>query len=130
MIKGSCCCGAIQIELAAPPSMLGKCHCTRCRKLGVGDLVFVKKADLTLLQGREAITVFEPTEAYTYRRCFCKICGTGLGEILSDDESFPISAHVLDDEITLPVKFLEFTSEKPEWSAIGDDAPQFTHHLG
>lgn len=34
MIRGSCCCGAISFALSEPPSMMGVCHCTRCRKVG------------------------------------------------------------------------------------------------
>lgn len=32
MIKGSRCCGAVGFEWLAAPSLMGNCHCTRCRK--------------------------------------------------------------------------------------------------
>ena len=48
MIEGSCCCGAVKFELQAPPTMMGACHCSRCRKAGASTIVFVKNDDLEL----------------------------------------------------------------------------------
>jgi len=42
MIKGSCCCGRVQFEITEKPTMMGMCHCSRCRKVGASSLVFVK----------------------------------------------------------------------------------------
>lgn len=127
-ISGSCCCGAVKFELLTQPSMMGTCHCTRCRKVGASTLVFVKKQDLRWIQGREQVQLFAPVAPYKYGRCFCKICGTSLGEILSQDESFPIAANALDGEIGLKNSFHEFVSEKPSWCQICDGAKQFAGH--
>ena len=59
---------------------------------------------------------------------FCQICGTSLGEILSTDATFPIAANALDTDIGLKNQFHEFTSEKLNWYAICDDAPQSAGH--
>ncbi len=128
MIKGSCCCGAVKFELLAEPSMMGTCHCSRCRKLGASVIVFIERADLKWVQGRDEIAVFAPVAPYTYSRCFCKICGTSLGEILSEDDSFPIAANTLDDALAVKNKFHEFVSEKPSWYEICDGAKQFDGH--
>ena len=127
-IKGSCCCGAVKFELTEEPSMMGTCHCTRCRKVGASTLVFIKKNTLKWIQGQENIKVFEPSEGYKYHRTFCKTCGTALGEILSTEDSFPISAHTIDSNLSVKNQFHEFVSEKPDWSDIGDDAKQFIEH--
>ena len=55
MIKGSCCSGSVKFELASPPSMMGICHCSRCRNAGASALAFVDKNSFTLLEGREFI---------------------------------------------------------------------------
>lgn len=128
MINGSCCCGAVKFELKAPPSMMGTCHCTRCRKVGASTIVFVKKADLRWLEGRENVALYAPVAPYKYGRCFCKTCGTSLGEILSDEDSFPIAANALDGEFDLKNSFHEFVSEKPSWSEICDGAAQYDAH--
>jgi hypothetical protein len=81
MIRGSCCCGSINFELSAPPTMLGTCHCARCRKLGASTFVFVKKDSFRWIHGREFVARYEPEQPFKYVRCFCKKCGTALGEI-------------------------------------------------
>ena len=128
MIKGSCCCGAVKFELLAEPTMMGTCHCSRCRKAGASTIVFVKKQDLKWMEGKEQVTLFQPTAPYKYGRCFCKLCGTSLGEILSEEESFPIAANALDGDLTVKNQFHEFVSEKPSWYDICDQAKQFHGH--
>jgi len=128
MIKGSCCCGAVQFELTEMPNMMGTCHCTRCRKVGASTLVFVKSETFKLLQGREHITTFKAEPPYQYDRCFCSACGSALGEVLSKGDSFPVAANCLDDDIAIANQFHEFVSEKPCWLTIGDAAQQFDAH--
>ena len=128
MIKGSCCCGAVEFELLNIPSMLGTCHCTRCRKVGASTIAFVNKEDLQWIQGKEHVTLYQPPSPYKYGRCFCRICGTSLGEILSEEESFPIAANALDTAFDLKNQFHEFVSEKPAWYEICDDAKQYEGH--
>ena len=128
MIKGSCCCGAVKFELLTEPSMMGTCHCSRCRKVGASTFVFVKRNDLKWIEGKEHVALFQQGSPYTYGRCFCKICGTSLGEILSEEDSFPIAANALDGELALENRFHEFVAEKPAWYAICDDAKQFEGH--
>lgn len=128
MIKGSCYCGAVKFELLSPPSMMGTCHCTRCRKAGASVIVFTKKDDLKWIKGKEQVTTFQPTTPYKYSRCFCKICGTSLGEILSQEETFPIAANAIDSPLSLQNQFHEFISEKPDWYQICDQAPQSEGH--
>lgn len=128
MIGGSCCCGAVAFALSVAPKMMGTCHCTRCRKVGASTMVFVGKEDLKWIKGRDHIQVYEPTSPYKYARCFCRICGTALGEILSEADSFPIAANALDGAFGLENEFHEFVAEKPSWSKICDDAKQFDGH--
>lgn len=128
MIKGSCCCKAVQFELANAPSFVGTCHCSRCRKVGASTIAFVKKEDLGWIAGKDCVQVFEPTAPYIYARSFCKICGTSLGEILSSEDSFPIAANILDGNLSLTNRSHEFVSEKPSWYNICDDAPQNDGH--
>jgi hypothetical protein len=128
MISGSCCCGAVTFELSAAPSMMGTCHCSRCRKVGASTIVFVKKADLKWIRGKEHVALYQPAPPYKYGRCFCSICGTSLGEILSEEDSFPIAANALDTEIGLENRFHEFVAEKPSWYEICDGAKQYDGH--
>ncbi|GAA3917712.1 GFA family protein [Litoribacillus peritrichatus] len=128
MINGSCCCGAVQFVLTEMPSMMGTCHCSRCRKVGASTLVFVKSEAFHITQGREQIATYIAESPYKYNRCFCSVCGTALGEVFSEDSSFPISANCIDGELELENAFHEFVSEKPCWFKIGDTAKQFDEH--
>ena len=128
MLKGSCYCGAIEFALDSPPTMMGTCHCSRCRKAGASMIVFVKKEDLKWIEGREHVQLFQPKAPYKYGRCFCRICGTSLGEILSESDSFPIAANALDSELDVKNSLHEFVDEKPSWYEICDDAKQSKGH--
>lgn len=128
MIQGSCSCGAVRFELSEPPKMMGTCHCTRCRKMGASVMVFVTHESFRLTHGQDMITTLEASPPYIYNRTFCSRCGTALGEIGSEAPSFPIVANCLDDDPGIRNGFHEFTSEKPAWIEIGDDAPQFEKH--
>lgn len=108
--------------------MMATCHCTRCRKVGAATFVFVKRAAFALNTGHDAIAVYLPEEGYRYARSFCARCGTSLGEIGGEGESFPIPANCFDDPLELSVRFHEFVSEKPAWLPICDDARQFEGH--
>lgn len=128
MLNGSCCCGAIQFELTEAPSMMGTCHCSRCRKVGASTLVFVKAESFKITKGRDQIATFKAEPPFKYDRCFCSVCGTAMGEVLSEGESFPISANCIDSKLDLENAFHEFVSEKPSWFKIGDEAKQFDGH--
>jgi hypothetical protein len=128
MIKGSCCCEAIRFELLSMPTMMGTCHCSRCRKVGASTFVFVSKASLRWVQGKEFVSRYEPEAPYLYARCFCRKCGTALGEIDSAQETFPIAANCLDDDPGIRNLFHEFVAEKPDWYEICDGAKQFEAH--
>jgi len=124
-IKGSCCCGAIQFELIAAPSMMGTCHCSRCRKLGSSTLVFADQAGFNLLQGQEFISKYVPEPPHQYIRTLCKNCGTSLGGIGSGSESFPVPVNSLDDDPILRNQFHVFVASKAAWYEITDEAQQY-----
>lgn len=128
MISGSCCCGAVKFELFRQPSMMGTCHCSRCRKVGASTIIFVRKEDLRWVQGRDQVQIFQPKSPYKYERCFCKICGTSLGEILSEADSFPIAANAIDSDLEVKNSLHEFIGDKPAWYDITDNAEQSEGH--
>ncbi|MXO73802.1 GFA family protein [Altererythrobacter aerius] len=128
MLAGSCCCGTVRFEVSQSPTMMGTCHCTRCRKVGASTFVFVDRAAFELVAGQPALATYQPEDGYKYARDFCSRCGTALGEISGDGDSFPIPANCFDDPLDLAVKFHEFVAEKPGWLPICDDARQFAGH--
>jgi hypothetical protein len=128
MIKGSCSCKRVEFELIEAPIIMGTCHCSRCRKVGSNILVIVKKDSLQFKKGRGSISTYKPEVGFKYFRNFCTNCGTSLGEILSTEDSFPISGHCFDDDPIVRNKFHEFVSSKPNWYEICDSAERFSKH--
>lgn len=125
-IKGSCACGSVRFTIEGTPSGLGTCHCSRCRKLGSSTIIFVKREQFSLLEGKDHIETIQPRAPYTYTRSFCRACGTALGEPLSPDESFPINAQCLDSDPGIKHSFQEFTEDRPVWD-VPSDLPRDTH---
>ena len=128
MIEGSCCCGTVRFELTEKPGMMGMCHCSRCRKVGASSMAFIQSENFQITAGLDKIATYTAEPPYKYDRCFCSVCGTALGEVFSEMESFPINANCIDSEIEIENKFHEFVSEKPSWFEIGDNAKQFDEH--
>ncbi len=120
MIRGSCCCGSIKFELTKPPSIMGTCHCSRCRKSGASTIVFIESNSLRWIQGKEMVATYKPELPFKYSRNFCSSCGTSLGEILSKEKSFPISANCFDDDLLVKNTFHEHVDSKPTWYEICD----------
>ncbi len=107
---------------------MGTCHRSRCRKVGASTIVFVKRDDLKWVRGKEHVALYQPDPPYKYGRCFCGICGTSLGEILSDEDSFPIAANAFDAELCLKNQFHEYVDEKPSWCEIAITSSQPDGH--
>lgn len=122
MTQGSCLCGAVKFRLTAPPETMGTCHCSRCRKAGASTIVFVKKDTIQWLQGRDNVATYKPEAPFKYGRCFCKTCGTSLGEILADLDSVPIAANVFDAELGITNQFHEHVEDRPAWAVESDPA--------
>ena len=107
---------------------MGTCHCSRCRKVGASNLVFVKSEAFQITSDRDKISTYKLEPPYKYDRCFCSVCGSALREALSESDSFPVSANCIDEDIRVENKFHEFVSEKPSWLKIGDTAKQFNEY--
>ena len=127
MIAGSCLCGGIAFELSEPPTMMATCHCSRCRKIGASTFVFVRAETFRWVRGRDLVQRYAASPPYKYDRCFCRRCGSALGEP-DGGARFPINADCLDDDPQIRVRFHEFVAEKPAWRVICDDAVQFEGH--
>ncbi|RTZ20013.1 GFA family protein [Vibrio penaeicida] len=125
MIQGSCCCGTIKFVLHSKPKFLGICHCSRCRKLGASEFFMVEKASFEWVSGRDEVVEYAPEPPFIFKRCFCKKCGSSLGEVLSDESEFPVVANVLDSDPNLKVLFHEHAATRPSWQLIHSGAKVF-----
>lgn len=126
MIKGSCLCGKVKFQISGEPYSLSYCHCSRCRKAaGVFSTVLIGKADdLLITEGQDQIAKFTPESGAKFERCFCKECGTSLGDIATGNE-YVIAASALDDDPKIRPTLHIHTASKPDWYEIDDDLKKF-----
>ena len=124
-IRGSCLCGGVRFEITGTPLFMTYCHCTRCRKVGGGASVAVRAEQFRWVRGRELVVRYEPEPPYHLVRCFCRVCGSYLGEPETNARGFPIAASALDDDPGVRPVLHEHVAEKPAWYEIYDDLPQF-----
>ena len=74
--KGSCFCGAVQIEVSGEPAGMGYCHCESCRSWSAGPVnafTLWKTGSVKVTQGGGNLGNYHKTEK-SYRQ-WCKTCG-------------------------------------------------------
>ena len=77
--KGSCFCGAVQLEVTGDPAGMGYCHCGDCRSWAaapVNAFSLWKPEAVRITKGADNVGVYHKTER-SYRK-FCKTCGGHL----------------------------------------------------
>ncbi|WP_116138479.1 GFA family protein [Trinickia diaoshuihuensis] len=72
--KGSCHCGTVRFEVRTPLSPANRCNCSLCRRKGVLMTPPLPAADLTVVAGREALTLYQFNSGVA-KHYFCKHCG-------------------------------------------------------
>ncbi|MGB8749808.1 MAG: GFA family protein [Pseudolabrys sp.] len=89
MNKGTCFCGAVEIEVAGAPVEMGYCHCNSCRAYSgspVNAYILWKAEDVTVAKGKEFVGRFNKTEMSD--RQFCTRCG---GHIMTHHPTFGLT---------------------------------------
>ena len=126
MIKGSCLCRKLKFEISGKPFSLSFCHCSRCRKAsGIFSTVLIGKADdLRVTEGQDQIAKLIPGPEGKHERCFCKECGTSLGDMAIGD-IYVVAASALDDDPGIRPSLHIHTASKPNWYEITDDLKKF-----
>jgi hypothetical protein len=77
--KGSCFCGAVEIEARGKPEAQGYCHCNSCRAWSAGPVnafTLWKPAAVRITKGADKIGGYAKT-ANSIRK-WCKLCGGHL----------------------------------------------------
>lgn len=76
---GSCFCGAVNLEVAGSPEVMGYCHCKSCRSWSGGPVnafSLWKKDAVKIKSGAEHVATFEKTKMS--QRQYCRKCGGHL----------------------------------------------------
>ena len=127
MLHGSCLCGDVAFEAAAPLERSHACHCTICRRLhgsAYGAYAMAKKPDFRFTRGEDGIGKYASSASGS--RWFCPRCGSVLPE-----------RHVSGDQVGIPIGLLDdagpelrmrahiFVASKAPWHEITDALPRF-----
>ena len=115
--KGSCFCGAVEIEVTGAPAAMGYCHCSSCHHWSAGPVnafTLWPPAAVKVTKGENNIITYNKTPV-SYRKT-CKTCG---GHVMTDhpplklvdvyaaiipDLKFQPGVHVNYAETVLPMK--------------------------
>jgi len=115
--KGSCFCGAVEIEVSGAPEGMGYCHCSSCRSWSaspVNSFTLWKPDAVKVTKGVDFLKTFEKKE--TSQRQFCSQCGghvmsghapLGLVDVYAatiPSLKFEPGVHVNYSETVLPMK--------------------------
>ncbi|MFP2924172.1 GFA family protein [Pyxidicoccus sp. 3LG] len=123
MHKGSCLCGAVRFEVAAPLRPPDACHCSMCRKLSghFWASTDVDRAAFTL-HGADKVTWFRSSEKV--RRGFCSTCGAALfwDPIHKDKISIAMGAFETPTDTKLAMHI--FVANKGDYYELGDGVTQ------
>lgn len=127
MLEGSCLCGAVRYRAVGPLEKMARCHCRECRKASGGEFATngtVKTATFQVVQGQSALKEYESSPG-NYR-VFCAECGSPLYKRWTDDpEHVRLRLGCLDTDVDERPLAHVFVGDKPAWSEITDDLPQF-----
>ena len=114
--KGSCFCGAVELEVTGGPVAMGYCHCESCRHWSAGPVnafTLWKPESLRITRGADKIGAYRKTPRS--ERKWCKACG---GHLMTEhphwnlidvyaavipDFPFEAAVHVNYQETVLPI---------------------------
>ncbi len=127
--RGSCFCGAVQVEATGDPAGMGYCHCRSCRSWSAGPVnafTLWQPDQVRVSAGAEHLAAYQKTP--NSQRQYCRLCGghlmtnhPGLGLVDVYAATLPALAfhagvHVNYAETVLPMrdglpKFKDFPKE-------------------
>ena len=130
MIEGSCLCGEVRYRAEGPVQWMARCHCTQCRKASGAEFATngsVSAAGFRIVTGEEHLKAYEWSPGQS--RVFCGRCGSPLFKRTADHPEFVrLRLGCVDGDLENRAAFHTFVSERPSWSEISDDLPQFEKH--
>ena len=127
MLTGSCLCGGVKYEAVGSLIMMARCHCVQCRKASGAEFATngsVATEHFRVVAGKELLARFESSPGQF--RVFCSRCGSPM---FKEDVNRPYQVRLrlgcLDSDLQQTPLLHVFVSEKPTWSEITDDLPQY-----
>ena len=113
--RGSCHCGAVAVEVAAPPDIEAyECNCSMCERTGFLHLI-VPAERFRLLSGDDALTTYTFNTGVA-KHFFCRTCGAKPFYVpRSNPDGFSVNVRCLDKSTIRSVKIIPFDGRN--WDA-------------
>lgn len=123
MHRGSCLCGTVRFDVAAPLARPDACHCTMCRKQSghYWASTDVRRGDLTI-HGAEHLTWFQSSAKV--RRGFCSTCGAALFWDAVQRDRIAVAMGAFDAPTRTSLGKHIFVADKGDYYEIADGLPQ------
>ena len=128
-MKGSCLCGKCVFELKGTISAVGKCHCSKCRKVsgtGSNAVHWARPENIEWISGDDNTKEFTFSDGWG--TVFCQDCGSPLPGMNREKTIWFVPAGLLDEDPDVGIRGHIWVGGKPTWDVIGDDAPQFSEN--
>jgi len=126
-MKGSCLCETVVFELAAPPTLYYRCHCSLCRKqsgTGYNLATLVKAGEFRWTGGEDHLASWQ--KASGYRNDFCTRCGSTVPNPLRDSPYVWIPVGLLNEAVDMQCVGDFCTDDAMPW----DTTRSATTHAG
>ncbi len=122
--RGSCLCGAVNIQTRTISHKVGACHCRMCRKWAGGPLLAIDCGSEVTISGEDDMGIFESSARA--ERGFCRNCGTHLFYRLRKNAQYIVPAGLFDNAPPLHFDHQVFIDEKPDYYSFANDTKKFT----
>ena len=130
MIKGSCLCAKVQVEISGEITDIIHCHCSRCRKnsgTAYATNGFINREEFSIRKGEDALQYFQASE--TTKRYFCARCASPIYSANSKDPNrFRIRLGIIDSDISARPMSHNFVDSKANWEDLDADLPRYSQY--
>ncbi len=127
MIRASCLCQGIALEIRGEIRDLLYCHCSMCRKSHGSAFRArgrVRTADLHWVRGEAQVRYYESSPGE--HRGFCSVCGSNiLTRFDARPKEVGLALGILDDDPGARPMCHVFVGSKAPWHEITDSLPRF-----
>lgn len=127
VLRASCLCQGIALEIDGPIRSMLYCHCSICRK--AHGTAFrargrVKTADLHWVRGENLVRFYESSSGE--HRGFCSVCGSSIfTKFTARPLEVGLALGILDDDPGERPTCHVFVGSKAPWYEITDGLPQY-----
>lgn len=130
MIRGSCLCGQVAVDITGQIEAVIHCHCSKCRKSSGSAYStngFVAKTDFAVTKGAQQLGRYETAPGKI--RYFCRTCAS---PIYSTSETTPnfirLRLGILDTDIDARPTSHNFITSKANWEELNAPLPCYEEH--